>query len=742
MSFTSFADLSGSVQSNTFITTHTSSDEATHTSSDEDQQDYQQHQNLIQTLHHPHQPNQNATSSSILIDKQYWMSDATCSTCTECSLPFNVFRRRHHCRICGRIFCNKHVKTQLLAIDDSSQQTVRRKVCVGCTSILTSNVSDYAHRTKQQKKQLQNKRKQNIQLQQDGRQSIWSNHSRAPVASPCTPKIKQSATTTSNRKGRLRFFGKSQTPASNSGAKNKRNTNRSITKEDDSNSNKQEERSSIFSPSTLSSSVTSDSPLTTSFGRSRTSSIGSSNSNSKMRSESNDLIHAMQTIDQFNNNTLPNIQETSINTPVTMSRLSSFVTSSRRKQTSQQQRDTKLSKIQKIILTQLIEKSKPSTKTGKQQNDSEKNKEYYFTGSAIINILIDRNISKTRKEAIMLSNEMLHRHLLLQTSSAISKTNPKKLTKRSSSISLNAKNAAVSVLIDSTSVQYQFVLPNASSRKTNASISKKKTNLPENHNQRTKMRTSSTLSSPPTSPQRKSEHNRSRTLDMNKNFEETKTVTDINNNNSSRDRTLSVHSNDSNESNSYTDNNLFSGKRTNASDSISSMPDEYRTSIDNFNIEPHRKSDVDNNTTQESTDQFDDLERWSSSDEEYAEDNHATPPIERTPSQLTLGTSPLSKKNQHTNSKHLNKNVKNTIKNKKHVRLRGLFSPLNSIWESVLNNAYLENIHMCNAAGSNVAKANNKRYKTITHRNVVELSTWMDSYMKEMTTKEIGREKF
>ena len=36
-----------------------------------------------------------------------WMPDRLCKTCYSCDTPFTVFRRRHHCRLCGQVFCNK-----------------------------------------------------------------------------------------------------------------------------------------------------------------------------------------------------------------------------------------------------------------------------------------------------------------------------------------------------------------------------------------------------------------------------------------------------------------------------------------------------------------------------------------------------------------------------------------------------------------------------------------------------------
>ncbi|KAI5754029.1 hypothetical protein M8J77_005179 [Diaphorina citri] len=39
--------------------------------------------------------------------KQYWMPDAVSKECYLCGDKFTTFRRRHHCRICGQIFCSK-----------------------------------------------------------------------------------------------------------------------------------------------------------------------------------------------------------------------------------------------------------------------------------------------------------------------------------------------------------------------------------------------------------------------------------------------------------------------------------------------------------------------------------------------------------------------------------------------------------------------------------------------------------
>merc|ERR1711865_625245 len=35
-----------------------------------------------------------------------WVADESVSECTRCSKEFNLFCRKHHCRLCGQIFCS------------------------------------------------------------------------------------------------------------------------------------------------------------------------------------------------------------------------------------------------------------------------------------------------------------------------------------------------------------------------------------------------------------------------------------------------------------------------------------------------------------------------------------------------------------------------------------------------------------------------------------------------------------
>lgn len=64
-----------------------------------------------------------------LISKEYWMKDESAKECFSCGKPFTTFRRKHHCRICGQIFC--HACT-LLMDGERLGYNGRMRVCHNC----------------------------------------------------------------------------------------------------------------------------------------------------------------------------------------------------------------------------------------------------------------------------------------------------------------------------------------------------------------------------------------------------------------------------------------------------------------------------------------------------------------------------------------------------------------------------------------------------------------------------------
>lgn len=71
--------------------------------------------------------------------KQYWMPDSVSKQCYECSEKFTTFRRKHHCRVCGQIFCSSCCNQQIPGKIFGCTGDLR--VCTYCCKIVLSYLS-------------------------------------------------------------------------------------------------------------------------------------------------------------------------------------------------------------------------------------------------------------------------------------------------------------------------------------------------------------------------------------------------------------------------------------------------------------------------------------------------------------------------------------------------------------------------------------------------------------------------
>jgi hypothetical protein len=131
-------------------------------------------------------------------DRQHWMPDQYCKQCYACEAPFNVFRRRHHCRLCGQVFCNpcsayfvpQHPTAEAGAAVSPVAATATTVAPIATTpsSGSTIRVCQHCH-TQVQQQQLH--QLQQLQLQQ----SSPSFTRKTPIASenrPTSPALTQS----------------------------------------------------------------------------------------------------------------------------------------------------------------------------------------------------------------------------------------------------------------------------------------------------------------------------------------------------------------------------------------------------------------------------------------------------------------------------------------------------------------------------------------------------------------------
>ncbi|KAL0346817.1 UNVERIFIED_CONTAM: 1-phosphatidylinositol-3-phosphate 5-kinase FAB1A [Sesamum calycinum] len=52
------------------------------------------------------------------MSRDFWMPDESCRVCYECDSQFTIFNRKHHCRLCGRVFCAKCTANSIPALSD------------------------------------------------------------------------------------------------------------------------------------------------------------------------------------------------------------------------------------------------------------------------------------------------------------------------------------------------------------------------------------------------------------------------------------------------------------------------------------------------------------------------------------------------------------------------------------------------------------------------------------------------
>ena len=104
----------------------------------EKQEEEQQSNTTAEKEGETQEPSATTTTSTATPDpRANWVPDDSAAVCSECGSEFTFMRRRHHCRVCGRLFCG-----------DCTQQTFElppqygwkgpQRVCESCYLILYS----------------------------------------------------------------------------------------------------------------------------------------------------------------------------------------------------------------------------------------------------------------------------------------------------------------------------------------------------------------------------------------------------------------------------------------------------------------------------------------------------------------------------------------------------------------------------------------------------------------------------
>lgn len=66
------------------------------------------------------------------ISKDHWRPDSEVKNCTKCNALFTTLRRRHHCRMCGDIFCKSCSSKRVKLLGDDSDP---ERVCDKCAEV-------------------------------------------------------------------------------------------------------------------------------------------------------------------------------------------------------------------------------------------------------------------------------------------------------------------------------------------------------------------------------------------------------------------------------------------------------------------------------------------------------------------------------------------------------------------------------------------------------------------------------
>ncbi|XP_061741680.1 zinc finger FYVE domain-containing protein 21-like [Nerophis ophidion] len=85
-------------------------------------------------------PENGAFNSPFSLDEPQWVPDKDCPRCMQCDTKFDFIRRKHHCRRCGRCFCDKCCSKKAALPRMSFVDPVRQ--CADC-SLLSQKESDF-----------------------------------------------------------------------------------------------------------------------------------------------------------------------------------------------------------------------------------------------------------------------------------------------------------------------------------------------------------------------------------------------------------------------------------------------------------------------------------------------------------------------------------------------------------------------------------------------------------------------
>ncbi|KAJ9564550.1 hypothetical protein OSB04_000516, partial [Centaurea solstitialis] len=126
-------------------------------------------------------------------EKDHWVPDEASTKCTACSTYFGAFVRRHHCRNCGDIFCDKCTQGRIALTAEENAQQVR--VCDQCLAEVTqrlSHVNEVAgrassfNRHEDLAKKLQEEMKKKLKITAESKSNVANERMKEVECPTCT----------------------------------------------------------------------------------------------------------------------------------------------------------------------------------------------------------------------------------------------------------------------------------------------------------------------------------------------------------------------------------------------------------------------------------------------------------------------------------------------------------------------------------------------------------------------------
>uniref|UniRef100_A0A3Q3GXU7 Zinc finger, FYVE domain containing 21 n=1 Tax=Labrus bergylta TaxID=56723 RepID=A0A3Q3GXU7_9LABR len=91
-------------------------------------------------------PENGAFNSPFSLDEPQWVPDKECPRCMQCDTKFDFIRRKHHCRRCGRCFCDKCCSKKVVLPRMCFVDPVRQ--CAECSLVSQKEMEFYEKQLK------------------------------------------------------------------------------------------------------------------------------------------------------------------------------------------------------------------------------------------------------------------------------------------------------------------------------------------------------------------------------------------------------------------------------------------------------------------------------------------------------------------------------------------------------------------------------------------------------------------